>query len=65
MYAEFVKEFDSADSIANNLLGAYFDGYDLFSYADVLASVSFEDVSALFDTQFCEEQITLSVILPS
>jgi len=65
MYAEFVKEFDSADSIANNLLGAYFDGYDLFSYADVLASVSFEDVCALFDTQFREEQITLSVILPS
>ena len=64
MYAEFVKSFDSTESIANNLLSFTFEGCELLSYADILESVTFEDVKNLFATAFDREKITLSVILP-
>lgn len=64
MYAEFVKSFDSTDNIANNLMSFTFDGAELLSYADIIESVTFDDVSALFESAFDKEKITLSVILP-
>ena len=64
MYAEFVKSFDSTDNIANNLLSFTFDGCELLSYADIIASVTFDDVKNIFNTAFNQEKITLSVILP-
>ena len=64
MYAEFVKSFDSTDNIANNLLAFTFDDCELLSYADILNSVTFDDVKEIFDTAFEKEKITLSVILP-
>ena len=64
MYAEFVKSFDSTDNIANNLLSFTFDGCELLSYADIIASVTFDDVKNLFNTAFEKEKITLSVVLP-
>lgn len=64
MYAEFVKSFDSTDNIANSLMSFAFDGGELLSYADVLGSVSFDDVKKLFENAFDKEKITLSVILP-
>ena len=64
MYAEFVKSFDSTDNIANNLLSFAFDGCELLSYTDVIESVTFEDVKALFESAFDKEKITLSVIMP-
>ena len=64
MYAEFVKSFDSTESIANNLLSFTFEGCELLSYADILESITFEDVKNLFATAFDREKITLSVILP-
>ena len=64
MYAEFVKEFDSVEGIANNLLAAVFDGYDLFSYRELLEAVTFDEVETLFETCFAPEKTTLSVVLP-
>ncbi len=64
MYAEFVKEFDSAEGIASNLLGAVFDGYELFSYLDVLDSVTVQDVAEAFTHCFAPETLTLSVVYP-
>lgn len=64
MYAEFVKSFDSTDNIANNLLSFTFDDCELLSYAEIIDSVTFEDVKDLFETAFDKEKITLSVILP-
>ncbi len=64
MYAEFVKSFDSTENIANNLMNFTFDGCELLSYADIIESVTFEDVKNIFDTAFEKEKITLSVILP-
>lgn len=64
MYAEFVKSFDSTDNIANALMSMTFDGAELLSYTDIIESVTFEDVKALFESAFDKEKITLSVILP-
>ena len=64
MYAEFVKSFDSTDNIANNLMSFTFDGAELLSYADIIESVTFNDVQALFESAFDKEKITLSVVLP-
>ena len=64
MYSEFVKSFDSTDNIANNLLAFFCEDGELLSYADIIESVSFEDVCALFEDSFSPEKITLSVVKP-
>lgn len=64
MYAEFVKSFDSTDSIANNLFSFICEDSELLSYADILSEVTFEEVSALMETAFEENATCLSVILP-
>jgi len=64
MYAEFVKSFDSTDSIANNLFSFFCEDSELLSYADIIDSITFREVCELFETAFCEEAITLSVVRP-
>ena len=64
MYAEFVRSFDSTDSIANNLFSFASEGAELLSYADIISSVTLEDVEEMLKTSFTDERTTLSVILP-
>ena len=64
MYSEFVKSFDSTDSIANNLLAFFCEDADLLSYADVIDAVTFEDVCDLFKNCFNDEYVTLSIVKP-
>lgn len=64
MYAEFVKSFDSTDNIANNLLAFFCENSELLSYADILDSVSYEDVCDQFKKCFDRESVTLSVVKP-
>ena len=64
MYAEFIKSFDSTDNIANNLLAFTFDDFEFLSYADIIDSITFEDIKTIFKSAFDKEKITLSVILP-
>lgn len=64
MYAEFVKSFDSTDNIANNLLTFVCENSELLQYAEIIDSITFEEVEALFDTAFCEEATALSIIFP-
>ena len=64
MYAEFVKAFDSTDSIANNLFAFFCEDSDLLSYAEHLERVSFSEVCSLFSRVFHKDSVTLSVVLP-
>jgi predicted Zn-dependent peptidase len=64
MYSEFVKSFDSTDNIANNLLAFFCEGAELLSYADIIESVTFEDVCEQFKKCFTPESVTLSVVKP-
>lgn len=64
MYAEFVKSFDSTDSIANNLFSFICEDCEMLSYADILEQVTFEDVCALFPDAFAKERTSLAVVSP-
>jgi len=64
MYAEFVKSFDSTDSVANNLFTFICEDSELLSYAEILEEITFGEVCALFEHAFEKEKISLSVILP-
>lgn len=64
MYAEFVKSFDSTDSIANNLFSFICEDAELLSYAEILEEITFEDVCRLFEHAFDEEKISISVVSP-
>ena len=64
MYAEFVKSFDSTDSIANNLFSFICEDCELLDYANLIESVTFEEVAELFKTAFQPQATALSVILP-
>ena len=64
MYAEFVKEFDSTEGIANSLFSFIFDGAEILNYAEIINSVRFEEVSALFEKVFKDEFFTISIVYP-
>ncbi len=64
MYAEFVKSFDSTDSIANNLFSFICEDSELLSYAEILEQITFEEVCELMKTAFRQNVTCLSVILP-
>ncbi len=64
IYADFVKIFDSVESIANELLSFAFDDTEIFSYADIIESVTFDYVNDIFKNSFDTDAITLSVVLP-
>ena len=64
MYADFVKSFDSTEGIANNLMSFSFDGAEMLSYVDIIESITFDDVNAIFPNAFDKDKITLSVIMP-
>jgi predicted Zn-dependent peptidase len=64
MYAEFVKAFDSTDSIANNMFSFICDDAELLDYSDIISSVTFEDVCEQFERSFSKETTVLSVVLP-
>jgi predicted Zn-dependent peptidase len=63
-FAEYVKDFDSTEDIANNLLTFHFEGYELFSYAEVLSDVTYEDVCDALRDFWADERAALSVIVP-
>lgn len=65
VYAEFVSNFDTTEDVAS-LLGSYAaDGLCAFDFFEVMESITYRDVTELFDKTFRDSQYTLSVILPA
>ncbi len=64
MYAEAVRLFDSVESIANTLFSFVCEDASIFEYADVLDSVTLDDVKEAFKNSFDKSTVTLSVINP-
>lgn len=64
LLANFVKNFDSTEDIASNLIDFVFDGADLLSYGDILKGVTAEYAFELFDKLFREEFFAMASILP-
>ncbi len=61
-FAEYIKGFDSTEEIADNLVAFLFDDAELFAYADVIQSITFEEVECLFREFFSPACFTLSVV---
>lgn len=64
MLAEFIKSFDSTESIANNLFSFICEDCELLSYADLIEAVTFEEVEQLFRSSFAEDTFSLSIVFP-
>ncbi len=64
LYAEYVKDFDSTEEIANNMIDFIFDGFDLFRFGDVIRSIDREYIDELLCTSFNDEYFAMSVIYP-
>lgn len=62
MMAEFIRDFDSVDDIANSLLNFVFEGSDIFEYRKIIEKVSFSDVCACLEDSFDDKCFALSVI---
>lgn len=64
LYSEYVKDFDSTEEIAYNMIDFIFDGSDLLSFGDKLMNVTLDEANALLKTAFSNEYFSLSVIRP-
>ncbi len=64
IYAEFVKEFDSTDSIANNLLSFVFDSAEMLEYPNIISEIDADYVSDLFRQSFKDDFFTMSTVYP-
>ncbi len=64
LYAGSVQIFDSTDDIANSFLGALFNGCNIFTEPDIIASVTLEDVNCRLGSSFSEDSFALSTVLP-
>ena len=62
MMAEFIRDFDSVDDIANSLLNFKFEGSDIFVYRRIIENVQFSDVCKCFDESFSDESFAISVV---
>lgn len=62
MMAEFIRDFDSVDDIANSLLGLRFEGGDIFEYRKTIKNVTFNDVCRCLEDSFDDKCFALSVI---
>ena len=63
-YSSFVRGLDSADDIANDLVAFIFDGYDFFGYADIILSITLDEVMEVFRSSFSGDCFTYSIVLP-
>ncbi len=63
-YAEMVKCFDSTEEIANYMLAYLFDDGDPLDYVDIVAGITFEDVTTLLADAFRPEYYTISIVKP-
>ncbi len=64
LFAEYIKGFDSTEEIADNLVAFLFEGADMFAYADVIKSITLDEVNALLDSFFDPACFTLSQVRP-
>jgi len=62
-YASYIKMFDST-RLAQSFTYMIHDDCDPFDYGEALKSVTFEEVSALFEKLFREEYYAMSVVNP-
>ncbi len=64
LYAEYIRDFDSSEEIANNLLSYSFMGVDLLEVGNMLQSIHYEDALIAMKELFQEDRISMAVVWP-
>lgn len=64
-YGNFIMNFNDVDSLANALVGEYFNGDGLFDQLSVLESITAEDIDNRLRSAINLENSAMSVILPN
>ena len=64
LYAEFIRDFDSTEEIANNLLSLHFSGVDLLDTGDLINSITYQETVDAINDLFCEDFFSMATILP-
>ena len=62
MMAEFIRDFDSVDDIANSVLNFAFEGSDVFEYRRIIESISFSDIEKCLEESFDDDSFAISII---
>ncbi len=64
LYGRAVMSFNDVDEIANDLVGAHFDGVGVFDDIDIYRTITPDDVKEVLDSCMREEYAALSIIKP-
>ncbi len=64
LYGRAVMSFNDIDEIANDLVGAHFDGVGVFDDIEIYRTVTLEDVTEILNNTMRPEYAALSVINP-
>ena len=64
MYGESITEFESISSIATNVASAHLKDYTYFDVLDILASISYEDITGACKSWFNTETMVKVLITP-
>ena len=64
MCAEYIKDFDSTEEIAGDLLGYVFDDGEMFAYGELLSRVTQADAERLLREVFDPTNVCMAVIVP-
>lgn len=64
LYGRAVMSFNDIDEVANDLVGAHFDGTGVFDDIEIYRTITVDDVKEVLDSTMREEYAALSVIRP-
>ncbi len=64
MYGNFVKQFDSVDSVVAHLVDGAVSGYNFFDFFDIINSITVDDLNNEINKTFDEKRMILSVVEP-
>ncbi len=64
IYAVNIKLFDSTDDIAEALMTTYLEGGELFEIPDIIASIDYDYIVELFNSQYNEDYFAMSIVNP-
>ena len=64
LYADVIRQYDSTDDIATELLSFVFDGGELFEYPSVIESLTWEEINTHLSELPDRSALCLSVVYP-
>ena len=64
MYADYIRGFESTESIASELLYNSMNGIDYLAFGELILSVTYEEIVTLAQTYYKDKHFARAIILP-